>query len=192
MARTKAFDPTRALDRAVALFWRQGYHATTLPELLEHMGISRQSLYDTFGDKHQLFLAALDRYCMLQGLTPLRPLHAGGSMRAALGTVLHGMVAEAAEGERRGCLLVNAACECAPDDPQVAVKVAAGVAATEDLFAAAIRHGQQTGEFAANHDPALVARYLVTLMQGIRVQARAVPDPTVLDPVIDLALTLVE
>ena len=62
MARPKAFDVDQALERAMELFWRQGYLATSLPDLVEHMGIGRQSLYDTFGDKRQLFLQALDRY----------------------------------------------------------------------------------------------------------------------------------
>ena len=62
MARTKEFDVDAALDRAIELFWAQGYEATSLNDLLDHMEIGRQSLYDTFGDKHALFLAALDRY----------------------------------------------------------------------------------------------------------------------------------
>lgn len=188
MARTKAFDPTRALDRALALFWCRGYSATSLHDLLEHMGISRQSLYDTFGDKHQLFLAALDRYCAVQGQEPLRPLREGGSVRAALGIVFHDMIAEAANGERRGCFLVNTAIECAPHHADIAGKVAAGVQATEDFFAEAIRHGQQTGEISAERDATLLARYLMTMLQGLRVQVKALPDPTVIDPVIDLAL----
>jgi TetR/AcrR family transcriptional repressor of nem operon len=192
MARTKAFDPTSALDRALALFWCRGYSATTLQELLEQMGISRQSLYDTYGDKHQLFLAALDRYCDVHATVPLRPLREGGPLREALGAVLRGLIAEAAQGEQRGCFLVNCAIECAPHDADVATRVAAGVRATEDLFATALRHAQQTGEIVAHHSPELLARYLVTAMQGLRVQAKALPDPLVLEPVIELVLAGLE
>lgn len=189
MARTKAFDQTRVLDRALALFWCRGYSATSLHDLLIHMEISRQSLYDTFGDKHQLFLAALDRYCAVQAQEPLRPLRDGGSVRAAIRIVLREMVAEAASGERRGCFLVNSAIECAPHYTDIAAKVAEGVYATEDFFAEAIRHGQQNGEIASERDPVLLARYLVTMMQGLRVQVKALPNPTTLYPVIDLVLT---
>ena len=62
MARPREFDETKALDCAVELFRQQGYEATSVRDLTEHMQISRQSLYNTFGDKHQLFLSALDRY----------------------------------------------------------------------------------------------------------------------------------
>lgn len=192
MARTKAFDPTRALDRALTLFWCRGYSDTSLHDLLAHMQISRQSLYDTFGDKHQLFLAALDRYCAVQGQEPLRPLRDGGSVRAAIRIVLREMVAEAVQGERRGCFLVNSAIECAPHHPDIAGKVAAGVCATEELFAEAIRHGQRIGEIALERDPMLLARYLVTMMQGLRVQAKALPDPTTLYPVIDFVLAALD
>ena len=62
MARTKEFEPLVALDTAMELFWRKGYEATSMRELLDAMGIGRGSFYDTFGDKHALFLSALDRF----------------------------------------------------------------------------------------------------------------------------------
>src|ERR1700742_3249196 len=62
MPRSKEFDPQRALDKAMHLFWRQGYENTSLDDLLRAMGIARQSLYDTFGDKRALYLQAMARY----------------------------------------------------------------------------------------------------------------------------------
>ena len=62
MARQKEFDREEALDRAMAAFWSKGYAATSIEDLVAHMGIQRGSLYGTFGDKRRLFLAALDRY----------------------------------------------------------------------------------------------------------------------------------
>ncbi|WP_246772684.1 TetR/AcrR family transcriptional regulator [Paenibacillus polymyxa] len=62
MSRSKEFDETEVLDKAMQLFWEQGYEKTSMTDLVKHMGIHRRSLYDTFGDKHTLFLMALDRY----------------------------------------------------------------------------------------------------------------------------------
>ena len=62
MARPKAFDPTQALDAALATFWQRGYEKTSLDDLIAATGVGRQSLYDTFGDKRALYLRALDRY----------------------------------------------------------------------------------------------------------------------------------
>ena len=67
MARRKEFDRDEALHKAMEVFWSRGYEATSVGDLVEHMGINRQSLYDTFGDKHSLYLAALDRYREVEG-----------------------------------------------------------------------------------------------------------------------------
>src|SRR5262249_38606558 len=75
MARPKEFDRDAVLDRAVELFWAKGYEATSLGDLVESLGVGKQSLYDTFGDKHALYLAALDRYCEKYGGLPSDPLH---------------------------------------------------------------------------------------------------------------------
>ena len=62
MARPKEFDRTQALDKAMHLFWQQGYEATSMQDLCNHMGINRGSLYDTYGNKHSLFLEGIQRY----------------------------------------------------------------------------------------------------------------------------------
>ena len=62
MARPKEFDQDKALDKAMTLFWQKGYEATSIQDLVDHLGIGRRSLYDTFKSKHDLFIAALDRY----------------------------------------------------------------------------------------------------------------------------------
>jgi TetR/AcrR family transcriptional repressor of nem operon len=67
MARHKEFDRDAVLHKAMEVFWSRGYGATSIQDLVKHMGINRQSLYDTFGDKHALYLQALDRYGEVEG-----------------------------------------------------------------------------------------------------------------------------
>src|SRR6476619_2099117 len=62
MARNKEYDENEVLRKAMELFWKQGYEKTTMQDLVTHMGIHRRSMYDTFGDKHMLFMKALERY----------------------------------------------------------------------------------------------------------------------------------
>src|SRR5690554_2174816 len=117
MPRAKAFDPEVALDRAVELFWRLGYEGTSMAKLLEFMGISRQSLYDTYGDKHSLFLAVVDRYrCTTQ--TRLGELAAGNA--PALDEIRDVFAWAAREvfehPDHRSCLMANAAIELAQRD----------------------------------------------------------------------------
>ena len=80
MARTKEFDQEQALDAAMNLFWERGYEATSIQDLVEATGVQRQSLYDTFGSKHELFLQSLMRYQTLDGhqLSELIKRHAPG------------------------------------------------------------------------------------------------------------------
>jgi len=62
MGRTKNFDESRVLDKALEVFWKKGFNATSIQDLVDHLGINRASIYDTYGDKHQLYLASLKRY----------------------------------------------------------------------------------------------------------------------------------
>ncbi|HSH40807.1 MAG TPA: helix-turn-helix domain-containing protein, partial [Arenicellales bacterium] len=84
MSRNKAFDETEVLERAMTLFWRKGYEATSIQELVTHTGIQRGSLYATYGDKRRLFLAALDHYCGVIAARRLHVLTAPGSGKAAI------------------------------------------------------------------------------------------------------------
>src|SRR5919205_4395394 len=84
MARTKQFDRHAALDQAMELFWKRGYHATSIQDLVDRLGVNRQSLYDTFGGKDQLFQAALERYRELQGIPMRRCLEREGPVREVL------------------------------------------------------------------------------------------------------------
>src|SRR5918999_1970317 len=99
MARHKEFDRDEALQRAMEVFWSRGYEAASVGELVKRMGINRQSLYDTFGDKHSLYLQALDRYREVEGRKMFELLERPGSVKRAL-RQLFGSVVECALGEK--------------------------------------------------------------------------------------------
>src|ERR671916_2831660 len=112
MARHKEFDRDEALQRAMEVFWSRGYEAASVGELVKHMGINRQSLYDTFGDKHSLYLQALDRYREVEGQKMYGVLERPGSVKRALRELFEGVVENAlGESGRRGCLVGNAMSE---------------------------------------------------------------------------------
>src|SRR5215207_11169722 len=102
MARHKEFDRDEALQRAMEVFWARGYGATSVGNLVRHMGINRQSLYDTFGDKHALYLQALDRYREVEGRQMFELLERPGSVKKALRQLFEGIVdGSLCGGERR-------------------------------------------------------------------------------------------
>src|SRR4051812_18827446 len=112
MARPTEFDRDEAVRRALDLFWAKGYAATSLDDLTAAMGIGRGSLYNAFGDKHALFLEALDRYRADRLGQLRRVLEAAPSARAGVAAALRGTVGALwSEAPRRGCLLANSAAE---------------------------------------------------------------------------------
>jgi TetR/AcrR family transcriptional regulator, transcriptional repressor for nem operon len=189
VARTKEFEPDRALDSAMDLFWRQGYEATSVHDLLAEMGIGRGSMYDTFGDKHTLFLAALDRFeetrvSRADGILASSASALEG-IRRLFETTIEGLVSYE---PRRGCLLANTAVELAPHDEEVAGRISRYVRRTEDAFERALVRGRAAGEVPANKDPKALARFLVSTLHGVRVLARAGVDRAVLDDSVRTAL----
>ncbi|GGJ13008.1 TetR/AcrR family transcriptional regulator [Streptomyces brasiliensis] len=179
MARTKEFDPDAALQSAMELFWRRGYEATSMADLVEHLGIGRASLYATFGSKHDLYLKAFDRYCDNRDALLLRELSAPGPALPAVRGVLRRFAGEAAE-ERRlcGCLVTNTATELAPHDPEAARRVEQRWDYMETLLHSALVRAQAQGELPEDRDPRTLARMLLVVMQGLRVVGKASPDPT--------------
>lgn len=179
MARPRTFDECTALDAATDRFWRHGYAATSVRDLGAAMGLSAPSLYNAFGDKRALFTRCLDRYLDSSLRERIRRLEALRAPRRAIETFLEEVVARSIN-DTRGCLLVNAALEVAPHDPQIGAVVAARLAEIEGFFLRAIRAGQADGTIGRAHRAADLARLFLTTVMGLRVLARARPDPALL------------
>src|ERR1700676_2727693 len=119
MARPREFDRDAAVERAMSVFWRKGYEATSTEDLLCAMGIGRQSMYDTFGDKHRLYLEALKCYQAEYGAGMVERLGAASSPLSAIRELLLAVASEPAEARARGCMQVNAITELAQCDAEV-------------------------------------------------------------------------
>ena len=146
MARSKEFNEERALAAAVDVFWRQGYENTSLEALMREMGIARQSLYDTFGDKRALYLKAMAFYRERTNSSLRELLASAPTVKEGFTRVLLGLVAESREQHARGCLLLSANMERAVDDEEIARFLKDNQAEVESIFAEALRRGQRGGE----------------------------------------------
>ncbi|MGW7818168.1 TetR/AcrR family transcriptional regulator [Streptomyces puniciscabiei] len=194
MARTKEFDPDAALQSALELFWRRGYEATSMADLVEHLGIGRASLYATFGSKHELYLRALERY-EESGLTRIvRELSRPGPALPAVRAVVRRYAAEAADERLRlnGCLITNTAAELAPHDPAAARRVERNWDHVETALYSALTRAQAQGELPADRAPLALARMLLVLMQGLRVVGKASSDPARVRDAAEQALALLD
>jgi len=192
MARPKEFEPDAALSAAVDVFWDRGFDGTSLDDLMVAMRVGRQSLYDTFGDKRELYLRALDAY-RASTQDALRRLFASGRpLRECFGALLFGIANESRADHERGCLLLAANLERDLDDKDIARLVKSNQAEVEALFEAALRNAQRVGELAAVKDPAALARFYVVTIQGMRSTARARSDRAALEQVANLALSMLD
>jgi TetR/AcrR family transcriptional repressor of nem operon len=189
MARTKDFDEQEVLDKAVELFWRKGYNATSMQDLVDELGISRSSLYDTFGDKHALFMTALERY-RVEGSERLRsimesPLPAREIIKKLL-EVTAGELFN--DQQHKGCFMVNAEVEVAPHDKEVNQVVCENDQQVEEAFYRVIKRGQESGEIANQQDARALARFTFNTVKGIRVSAKTTSDKGLLADILKIAM----
>ncbi len=161
----KQFDRDEVLGRALDLFWDKGYEAVGVSELLDHMQIGRQSMYDTFGNKRDLFLAALAAYEQQQIAAVKAMLKAPGSPIANIGSVFAYWEQMVAQG--KGCLVGNSSIELGAEDPAVSRILCQGTKAIRAAFRQALERASKAGEIDANLDPDEIADLIVTTGQGV-------------------------
>ncbi len=189
MPRSKEFDRDAVLERAVELFWSRGYEATSIGDLTEHLGIGRQSLYDTFGDKHALYVQALDRYKERGRSLVLEGLKRPGPLKRQMREVLRNVIDFVVETGRT-CMLLNAAAERCPMDDDVRARFCEQGTALEEALVRRFRRAREDGELAADRDIRALARYFVTTIYGLQLGARGGTDRRVLVESADIALSV--
>lgn len=194
MARTKEFDPDAVLQSALELFWRRGYEATSVSDLVEHLGIGRASIYATFGSKHELYLRALDRYAESHDPLLLGELSRPGPALPAVRGLVRRFAAEAASpaGRRDGCFVTNTAAELASHDTAAARRVETSWDRLETLLHSALVRAQGQGELPGERDPRALARMLLVLLQGVRIVGKACDDPARVRDAAEQALALLD
>lgn len=194
VARTREFDPDAALQSALELFWRRGYEATSVADLVGHLGIGRASLYATFGTKRELYLKALDRYAETHDPQLLAGLSRPGPALPAVREVVRRFAEEAASPGQRltGCFVTNTAAELAPHDGDAARRVEVSWDRFETLLHSALVRAQGQGELPGGRDPRALARMLLVLLQGIRVVGKASDDPARVRDAAEQALALLD
>lgn len=176
MARTKEFDPETVLRRALELFWARGYEATSMSDLVAHLGIAKASIYATFGGKRELFLKALQRYLDSTDPVIMAELSQPGPVLPAVRAMVERFIREASSPDSYlGCMVVNSAVEMARCDEAVARLVESSWTHFETTLTSALLRARAQGELSADSDPRALARFLLVFFQGVRVLERA-PD----------------
>lgn len=192
--RKRAFDKEEALDKAMRVFWENGYSGTSVTDLTAALGINKPSMYAAFGNKEQLFATALEHYMVnyrapvLQRLTepPEAPLRE--RMKAFLCGVIDLVSNPAAP---KGCLFVKSCCESGsvaiPDD--ITSSLGNMALDHEDMLANLLEAEQQRGQLPENAEVQIIAGYLVTVMAGLSVQARRGKSSEELKALVDMIVS---
>lgn len=183
MARPREFDQADVLDAIVGRFWSHGYKATSVRQLEEVSGLGTASLYNSFGDKRSVFLAALERYSEQRTQACLREIEHIPSPAARIRAFVARVTESALQDpDRMGCLMINTAIELGPHDPEIAAIVAGHLAEVEAFFRRNLEAALAAGEVAApDLSPEDVARSFSALMFGLRVLARTCPDRVMME-----------
>jgi TetR/AcrR family transcriptional repressor of nem operon len=191
MARTKEFDTDEVLSKAINLFWDKGYNGCSMQDVVDGLGLSRSSIYETFGDKRQLFLEALKKY-QYEGLKALEEdINTTSDIRQSLTKVFESVIPQSQDSPlQKGCFMVNSAVELACQDPEIAEIVRVNRLEVEDILCKAIEKGQQSGQLASTLDPRSIARFIYTSLSGIRVTARSGTDRKTLEDIICVTLSV--
>jgi TetR/AcrR family transcriptional repressor of nem operon len=193
MVRPREFDEATALDAAIECFWQRGYEATSVRGLAEKMGISPPSLYNAYGDKHALFVQALERYLDHSTRTRIKRLEESLSPKQAVRGFIEEIIERSVnDRERRGCFLINSALEVAPHDQQLGALIAERLAEVEAFFHRSIKAAQAEGAVPRNRAAKDLARLLLGVVLGIRVLARSKPERALLEGVARPALALLD
>jgi len=193
MARPKEFDEERALAAALEVFWEKGYEATSVQDLTARMGIQKASLYNTFGDKHALFVRALGTYSAESLEWYRNQLDRPGSVRDALET-LFGKLTEGRDRDDscRGCLCVNSAVELAHHDPAIAALLERYHQVQEELFRRALERGQARSEIPGDLNSTATARFLLNVIAGLGVARKARSSQAQLDDIVRVTLSVLQ
>jgi TetR/AcrR family transcriptional regulator, transcriptional repressor for nem operon len=193
MARSKDFDESEVLAKAVKLFWLKGYNGTSMQEMVDALGISRSSLYDTYVDKHTLYLKALEyyqttSYAQINNILQKTP-SARDTLKQLLELIANSLVSDK---QHKGCFMLNAEVEIASQDPEVMDRVCKNDRQIENVLYETIKKGQKSGEISSKQDAKMLTRFFVNTIKGIRVSAKSTTDRSFFDGIIQTSLSLLD
>lgn len=167
MPRTKAFNREDALNKAMILFWKKGYYATSMQDLVEGMSINRSSMYDTFGDKHSLFIEALDTYKKEFGISDhyLRIDSAVEGIKKFIDDYIRDITSDS---DNKGCFILNSTAEFSIENSDIHKVLKSNLSDLGKMLSTMIANGQRQNEIKKDKGPEELSDFIIAGLQGIR------------------------
>ncbi|MFA6248416.1 MAG: TetR/AcrR family transcriptional regulator [Mucilaginibacter sp.] len=189
MPRKKDFDEDELLEKAVNLFWKKGYHATSAQDLVDGLGINRSSLYNTYTDKRTLFTKSLKMYQQQRTGLMLNTLQQSQDIGETIKQIFNNIIDEdMADTMQKGCFMVNTAVELSGQDQEINNIVSANNQSVEDALVAAIEKGRQNGQVLNPLTSRAIAQFIFATISALRVTARSGAGRQVMQNIADVAL----
>ena len=188
MGRPKEFESEAALNGAIELFSKHGFEGTSTDELLRVMGISRQSMYDTFGDKRRLYLASLQHYTARSISNQIRELSSAPSAAKGLEAVLDLAVSQAIADKDPKCLALSAICEFGRSEPDITMIYDTARKTLLSAFEHRISEAKANAEIDKGVNEKIAAQFMMATLTGIKVAARAGARPDSLRGIARMAM----
>ena len=191
MPRVKLFDENEVLIKAMNLFWRQGYSATSVQDLVSHLGINRASIYDTFGDKDKLFKKSFQLYRKQSSEGLMQFFENKQNVKIGFSELFKNAIQEAVnDKERKGCFVVNTITELIPNDESLNEVLEINKQDFINIFFEYLNKGKESGQLKTTQDLKSLATLFYTLYNGIRVVSKVRPNKKELTDSINVALSL--
>jgi TetR/AcrR family transcriptional repressor of nem operon len=190
--RPKVFDEAAVLDKAVDLFWKQGYEATNLEQLLAAMGMGKGSMYHNFGNKREVFKMALNRFMANFGTWLETEIAKAKDPIAFVMKFFRDISMQGVGEHKKGCFLGNTVAELACIDPRLEKVAVDHLEKIENTFYKYIRAAQDSGKIKSKDDARLIARHLINLWNGINITRRMYPNSKDLMPLIEMQLRILQ
>lgn len=190
--RPQIFSEEEALEKATQLFWSKGYEATSTDDLLSAMNIGKSSFYNTFKGKRELFEKVIDNFVNLSVAGLLKDVQAGTDPVQAIKNFFRKLAAAPGGMHQKGCFMGNIVVELSNIDKPLLGMAIRRLKKMEQLFLDLVKKAQESGQLQSKEDPAIIARYLVTMWNGINITRRMYPDADRLQPMIELQLSVLK
>jgi TetR/AcrR family transcriptional repressor of nem operon len=193
MPRAKLFKEEEVLTSAMMLFWKKGYHDTSIQDLVDYLGINRASLYDTFGGKKMLFNCAFEYYRKTgnEGLKEL--LNSQHNVKETLRLIFREVIeGDIADPDSKGCLVANTTTELLPHDPELQLVLSRHREDVQQIFYDFLIRGAQKGEISGEKDLKTMSSLLYTLLTGLRVTGKTRPSQEESLASVDVVLSLLD
>lgn len=191
MARTKNFNKEEILDKAAELFWTKGYYATSANDLVNELGLSRSSLYGTFGDKRSIFINSLHRYRTQIVQKMIKLIDNSTDIEETIKDIFTVIIEQDITSKTpKGCLMVNTAVELSATDAEIAKIVEQNQKDIEDSFEKAILKGQKKGTISSRQSANNLAKFFYNSLTGLRVSLKYNTLKSSIDEVVKLNISV--